>query len=173
METMQEYKNRTKHNVQRIKPIKTKNGMLKLFQDWDHCGAIYMENAQTIERYRELEDDHPDSNKYGIFWAFSDQQFEEGKAKMKERGLYKDGQKIWSFGMGGYGVDEKLIDEFFNYYKNRRKIVAAECDPQEVYIYEWNNHECMISCDDHDAFKVVVDTFGKEIAKNVVRFYGN
>ena len=68
---MQEYKKRTKHNVRRIKSINTSVGILKLFQDWDHYGAIYMENAQTIKRYKELQDDHPDSDKYGIFWALT------------------------------------------------------------------------------------------------------
>ena len=171
METMQEYKKRTKHNVKRIRPIKTANGTLKLFLDWDHEGAIYMENAKTIDRYKEIMSEEPDSEKYGIFWAFSDEQFEEGKARMKELGLYSEGQKIWSFGTGGYGVSEKLIDDFFAFYKNRRQRAADECDPQEVYLYEWNNHECMIGWSgDEPAYNVIVDMYGENIAKGITRF---
>ena len=159
-------------DLERLKPIKTAHGVLKVYRNWSHKGAICMENPQTIKRYKELSNEEPDSQKYGIFWAFSNKQFDEGIERMKELGLYQEGQKLYNIGGGGFGTSKELIRQFFDFYKNRRKRMAEECDPQEVYIYEWNNHECMISCDDHDAFKVVVDIFGKKRANEVVRFYG-
>lgn len=150
--------------------IKTKkNGTLMVHRDWDCEGAIRMENAKTIKRYHELRDTHPHSEKYGIFWAFSTEQYNEGKRKMKELGLYQDGQKVIYFGGGGYGTSEKGIEDFFNFYADIEKQIAKECDPQEVYFEEWNNHECMITGNDEEAFKVVCDIFGKDVAKTITR----
>lgn len=158
-------------DIEMLEPITTAHGVLEVWRDWDCEGAIGMKGAKTIKRYKELSDEHPDSDKYGIFFAFSKEQYEEGKARMKELGFYKDGQKIYSFGMGGYGTSKELIDAFFNFYAERSKLMAKECDPQEVYIYEYNNHECMLSWDgDEPAYKIIVEMYGEEIAKSITRF---
>ena len=171
MASIAELRKKTGMDLQRLKPIKTAHGMLRVYRNWGNEGAIYMENPQTINRYKELGKEEPDSQKYGIFWAFSDEQFEEGKEKMKQLGFYQEGQKIYAFGGGGYGTSKELIDDFFNFYKNRRKRMAAECDPQEVYIYEYNNHECMLDWDGDDAaYKLIVDMYGEEVAKGITRF---
>ena len=157
-------------DIQEMNPIKTKNGLLEIYRDWDCDGAIYMKNPKTIHRYKALIDKHPDSDEYGIFWAFSNKQFDEGLEKMKNRGLTKDGEKIYSIGAGGYGVKKELIDAFFNFYEERDRQIAKECDPQEVYLYEYNNHECMIAWEgDEAAYKIVAKIFGNE-AEKIKRF---
>lgn len=157
--------------LQYIKTLKTSRGELKVYRDWDSEGALYMTGAQTIKRYIELMDEHPDSDKYGIFWAFSNKQYEEGKARMKQLGFYRDGQKIYSFSSGGFGTSKELIDKFFDFYKERDKKVTEGCDPQEVYIYEYNNHECMLSWDgDEEAYNIIARMYGEEIAKQITRF---
>ena len=144
---------------------------MEVYRNWDSEGALYMKGARTIKCYIELMNEHPDTDKYGIFWAFSDKQYEEGKARMKRLGFYHDGQKIISFGSGGFGTSEELIDKFFDFYKERNKKAVKECDPQEVYIYEYNNHECMLGWDgDEPAYKIIVDMYGEEIAKGITRF---
>lgn len=158
-------------DIQRLDPIKTAHGVLKVWRDWDCEGAIRMKNAKTIKRYMALMNEHPDCNKYGIFWAFDNKQFDEGKARMKELGLYEDGQKIYSFGNGGFGISKEQINAFFGFYAERNKRITKECDPQEVYIYEYNNHECMLSWDgDGAAYKIIVDMYGEEVAKSITRF---
>lgn len=148
--------------------VKTTKGELKYTIGEE--GGIEMENPQTIARYQELRNQHPDCKKFGIFYAFSNKQFDEGKEEMRKLGLYKDGQKIYSFGAGGYGVDKKLIDDYFGFYKRQEDIIALECDPQEVYFYEYNNHECMFDWDgDKRAFAVVQAVFGKEVALKIQR----
>lgn len=158
-------------DIQELEPITTAHGVLEVYRNWDYDGAIGMKNPKTIKRYVEIRDEHPESEKYGIFYAFNDKQYEEGKSKMKELGLYKEGQKIYSFGAGGFGTSKELIDKFFNFYKEQDKIVSRECDPQEVYLYEYNNHECMLSWDgDEAAFRMVEEIFGKEVAGSITRF---
>ena len=158
-------------DIEKLNPVKTAHGLLEIYRDWDCEGAIYMKNAKTIKRYIELQNEHPESENYGIFWAFSDTQYNEGIQKMKELGFYKDGQKVYSFGNGGYGTSELLLNQFFDFYVQRQKKVSVECDPQEVYLYEYNNHECMLSWDgDEAAYNIILDIYGEDIANTIKRF---
>ncbi|MDY5812914.1 MAG: hypothetical protein SPJ97_00065 [Bacteroides sp.] len=62
---------------------------------------------------------------------------------------------------------ERLLD----FYHNIRRTIAQECDPQEVYCFEFNNYESAISYDgDMEAMRVVIDFFGMEAAKHINRF---
>lgn len=150
--------------------VQTKNGPLKYYRDDECSGAIRMIKPKTINRYIELKNEHPDSEKHGIFWAFDQKQYDDGIARMKALGLYKDGQKVYSFDGGGFAVNHDLADKFFGFYNNREKMIAEECDPQEVYFYEWNNYECMFDFDgDKRAYDYVVSVFGEDAVKNIKR----
>jgi len=118
------------------------------------------------EAYNGIYDTDPDCDKHRVFFAFSDEQLKEG---MKKFG-YKDFSEIRSAGAGtgAFGSPEGL-KSFFEEYDNRTKRVAAECDPQKVYEYEYGNYECGYICDDEEAIKTVVSIFGKEKAQQVVR----
>jgi hypothetical protein len=51
---------------------------------------------------------------------------------------------------------------FFKFYDDSRAAIPKECDPQEVYFYEYNNHECMIAWDgDKEAYDLIVGYGGK------------
>ena len=57
--------------------MKTKkaNGV-EYYQNWDNSeGGICMTNAKTIKRYQELKKEHPNTEDYGMFFAFCDKQF--------------------------------------------------------------------------------------------------
>lgn len=100
------------------------------------------------------------------FFAFSNEQFEIG---VKEKGL--EGLKIYSAGKvfsGLYGTSEG-IENFLNFYVELEKRISAECDPQEVYDYEFGNHECGYVGNDEEAIKLVISYFGAERAKTVKR----
>jgi hypothetical protein len=100
------------------------------------------------------------------FFAFSTQQFEEGIAKHNLQG-----QKIYR-GMSGLYGTESGIKELLNFYSDVNDRIAKECNPQEVYDYEFDNHECSITCDDTDAMMIIVSTFTEEQVKNVKRKNG-
>jgi hypothetical protein len=114
-----------------------------------------------MENYATIKDKQPEL--FECFFAFSNEQFAEGKKKANI-----EDQKIYSGGAGLYGSKEG-IKQLFDFYDNLDKEIAEKCDPQEVYKYEFANHECSITCSDEDAINIVVRIFGKEIAKTVKR----
>lgn len=135
--------------------------------NWEREGALEIKPCTTIERYRQLKDEPINKSYKGVFFAFDEKQFKEGKERVKH--LLSEGEKIISFGGGGYGV-RKYVDAMFEEYANARKRIANECDPQEVYVYEYNNYECMYSFSgDLDAIECIIRTFGEDVARKIVR----
>jgi hypothetical protein len=116
------------------------------------------------EAYNGIYDTHPDCGIYRVFFAFSDKQFAEG---MENCG-YKNISEVVSIGIGLYGSHD-AIKSFLGEYENRAKKVAAECDPQKVYDYEYENHECDYVCSDREAIELVVDIFGKDRTRLIKR----
>ena len=140
----------------------------KITRDWDRDGYLIIENAQTIKHYNELTDERNRHEFEGIFFAFDNKQFEEGYEKVKH--LLAPDEKLCRFYGGGYGV-RKYIDAMYEYYDNVDKRIAAECDPQEVYYYEYNNFECCIAWEgDTNAIKVILRIFGEQAARKIKRY---
>lgn len=129
-----------------------------------------MLNAQTIKRYLEIQNQHPDVDECGVFFAFSNEQFSEGYKHLVELGHIKDGDKVIRSVGGAFGTKDGL-DKFFQFYEDRDKPIKDECDPQEVYFYEYNNHESMIAWDgDLEAIKIIIDIWGADVARRIVRY---
>lgn len=101
------------------------------------------------------------------FFAFSNEQFAEGKAKM-----IPEGKTITRGPHGLFGTQEGIAKLFADYDAKDAQI-ASECEPQEVYAYEFNNHECSYTNNDSEAFAIVERIFGKERAKTVKRKYAH
>lgn len=142
---------------------------MEITRDWECEGALRIEGgAKTLKRYRELHEStwNLPVHEWGIFFAFSDKQFLEGKAKAK----IKEGEKIYNYGSGVFGTHEGMKRYMAELEAVNDKI-KAECDPQEVYVEEYNNHECMLDWDGDDrAIELIIDLFGVEVAKTVKRF---
>lgn len=146
---------------------KTANGVRYTYSE---SGAIRMIAPKTISRYTELKEEQPKSEDYGVFFAFNEKQFEEGRQLLIARGYLKEGEKVCSTDIGMYGKRED-IHRFLAFYDERSKLIAKECNPQEVYFYEWNNHECMVSYDDDEVVKIIIDYFGPEVAHKLHRLH--
>lgn len=154
---------------QDVKTITTTKGELQYYRDWGSDGLVRMLNPQTIKRYIEIREMHPDCDEYGVFFAFNHEQFIKGYKRLVELGFIKGGDKVCQGGSGVLGSKDS-IDRFYQFYEDRTKRVAEECDPQEVYFYEYNNHECMISWDgDKDAIELIELYWGEETAKTIKR----
>ena len=131
--------------------------------DWNCDGHIRMLDTKTLDTYHKLKYDF-NAEMHDCFFAFSNQQFKEGI----ERFNLQD-KKIYSAGMGLYGTKEG-IDDFYEQYKEPEKKIKEQCDPQEVYFFEYNNHESMISWDgDTEAIRIIINYWGVDIAKKIVR----
>jgi hypothetical protein len=154
-----------------IKTVKTTRGELRYYRDWgNYDGGVVMLNAQTIDRNKAIKNEHPDADKCGVFFAFSREQFAEGYKHLVELGHIKDGDKICQDkDTGAFGTKDGLA-AFFKFYDDSRAAIPKECDPQEVYFYEYNNHECMIAWDgDKEAYDLIVGYWGEEVAKTIER----
>lgn len=117
-----------------------------------------------MSKYVELSNEQPVLNE--CFFAFSKEQFEEG---IKKHGL--EGKKLSNAGGGLIGTKDG-INEMIKFYEDRDRRIKEACTPQEVYDYEYNNHECLYSGDDTPAIDIVTSIFGKEALILLERYSG-
>lgn len=137
-------------------------------QDPEYDGMMTWKNAKTLKRYKELckERDTVDITRFDCFFAFGDKQFSEGKRRIRP---LNDGEKLVSFGGGGYGTKDG-VQRLFKFYDDIEKRISRECDPQEVYCYEFNNHESCIAYDgDVEPIRLIARIWGVERAKTIKR----
>lgn len=135
--------------------------------DWDMEGHIVIEQPKTVALYHKLKyNDQPPAGDY--FWAFSQEQFDRA---IKDKHL--EGKRLCRVGGGLYGTHEG-IEALEAYYAGVRMRIVAECDPQEVYFYECNNHEYMYNWDgDEEAIKLILDYWGEDVARGIHRIKAN
>jgi hypothetical protein len=133
--------------------------------DWNCDGTVRMKNARTIDRYVELRGTQPNLSELGIFCAFTKEQYERGLASIEKR----EGKKVLCGPSGLFGYEESF-DKLCDFYQTIDEKVKAECDPQEVYFYEYNNHECMINLEgDTPAIRVLLSYWEPAILESLTR----
>lgn len=154
------------------KTVKTTRGELKYFRDWENRdGGIIMINPQTVGRYMEILKEEPDMDECGVFFAFNDESFDKGYRRLVERGHIKDGDRIVRKAVCGLYGTECGLKRFNDFYKDKGRRIASECDPQEVYFREYNNHESMIGYEgDTEPVSLVIRLWGEETARKIKRF---
>lgn len=137
-------------------------------EDQNNYGVLEYQHAHTLKRYKELckERDAVNVGKYDCFFAFSNRQFAEGLKTIRP---LQDGEKLVSIGAGGYGTRDGA-KRLFEFYDTVRDKIRSECNPQEVYVYEYNNHECCIDWDgDLNAIRIIATVWGNEVARTIKR----
>jgi hypothetical protein len=106
-------------------------------------------------KYYEIKRDFGNYHNDEVFYAFSNEQFKEGMKKIPE------GAKVYQGFVGGqYGTKEGLTDMLYQ-LKIMKDKIKAECTPQDIYNYEYANHECGYTGDDSEAFQIVREYFPK------------
>ena len=130
-------------------------------------GMIPIICIETGERFPSIKDC---AIKLGIApnFAFSNEQYEEERKRLVSKGFLKEDDELFSGPGGSIGTKEGF-HAFVHFADEKDAKIAKECDPQEVYIYEWENHECMYG-DEWRAFAIVERIFGKERASKIKRF---
>ncbi len=112
--------------------------------------------------YSELKDKQPEMIE--CFFAYSDEQYEKGITK---HSLHD--KKVYSANPGLYGTSEG-IKQFFDAYDKIHEEIKEQCTSQEVYDYEFANHECNYTGDDSEALEIVKSYFGEGSTKDLNRF---
>ena len=107
-----------------------------------------------MKTYAEIRKEYTDQlhafmNECGIFWAFSNEQFQENKTPLKE------GEKYVSIGAGGYmpkGNVQKYLDGSKAISKAEKAAIKAAKEGKEQHIlYELRNHEAFYTRSIEDA----------------------
>lgn len=121
--------------------------------------------------YQEIQKQHQEKasaimDKYGVFWAFSNQQFTENKTPLK------DGDKYVSIGAGGYMPKSNLdsfLSELETVNNEKKRLIKEGRDTLKQAIrYELANHECYYTGDISD----VVEMFkGQATRKQIIAVY--
>lgn len=156
--------------MKEIKTIKTTKGELQYYRDWGNDGFIRMLNPQTINRYHQIKNRHPNFDDYDAFIAFGESQFDAGYKKLIDKGAINEGDKVCRSSLSGLFGTKQGIRNLLGFYDAQSKLIAQECDPQEIYFYEYNNHECCYSYEgDREVFELMVDYFGEEVANTIKR----
>lgn len=135
----------------------------------DNDGVLIYKNAKTLKHYQELRDAQNNVNvkQFDVFFAFSNEQFAMGLKSIRP---LAEGEKLVRLGAGGFGTKDGA-KRLFEFYDAIDAKIKAECDPQEVYVYEYNNHECCIAWDgDLEAIRLVISLFGEEAARKIKRY---
>ena len=135
-------------------------------QNWDNDGMLDIHNAQTLDKYQAIRNEQYHHRHPEIVWEFSDMK----KVIAKLKPLLKEDEKIINFASGGFATPKglKLMEA---YYASIDERISKECDPQEVYYYEYNNHESCINMEgDTDAIQIVLDIYGEDIARSIKRY---
>jgi len=98
-------------------------------------------------------------HKVGLFWAFSNQQFQENKTPLKE------GEKYVSIGAGGY-LPKGNVDQFLKGMEDIKKWYNGEIkknkSEEAEIIYELYNHECFYTNDISDVIEMFEGTYTRE-----------
>lgn len=85
-----------------------------------------------------------------VFFAFSTEQFKEGIAKLKEKGILLEGEKVTDIGAGGF-IPSKNVQKYIQGNKDinteYKKMKKDEKAKKEYILYELHNHEVFYTGD--------------------------
>ena len=132
-----------------------------------------METTKKFTSYQDLKRTHAEElNAFeGIFFAFSDEQFTEGMAKIGYTDQENLKDKILSLGAGGYIRKDRSAAfgaMFDRHAEERKQIKAEEKILLEALTYELQNHEYCITGDTSDALNALGYT-REEIPADILR----
>jgi len=112
-----------------------------------------------MNKYKELKNKHQEElNNFPMFFAFSNQQFEEGMRKLNLDP--SDTDKIYKLGgTGGFyrKTDAVTLHEMFNRHNQEMK-EAMESDDQfifDMFNYELGNHEYIVTYSVDDTLRAI------------------
>ena len=136
-----------------------------VIQDWKQDGMLIIQNAQTLDKYQAIRNEDDQYKNPEVMWNCDAQE-----AIIKLKPLLNKGEKIIQFMDDCYATPNG-IKMMFEHEVFVKELIKKECDPQEVYYYEYNNYICYQNYyGDAEAIKTVYDIYGEEITRSIKRF---
>lgn len=137
---------------------------------FDEEYGVKMKNPKTVKTYTSINEKYQHMPfPAGMFCCFSEQQYEQAKKEQLKLGVDVEKEKIYKIGAGVYGTAEAI--KAYEKRVDKRLEEMRQCNPQEVYFYEYNNHEAMYNYDgDMDAVEIIANIFGKDEARKLKRY---
>lgn len=123
--------------------------------------------------YRIVYEQRREPSMHECFFAFGEEQFRNAIHNLKLQEAY-DQNRIRSAGLGLYGTKEglaRLHRERGRIEREQREaLTAAGVTPQDAYLAEYDNHECMYNLDgDLQALHCVAFWFGANAVRRITR----
>ena len=141
--------------------------MFTYYSNPDNDGCLVLKGATTLKRYEEIREKTRKFRHPGMTYAFGEKQMKEALDRLRPQ--LKEGEKI-IYDRYGMLATPTALEAWKSALKEEREAIARECDPSEVYAYEYNNHECFYSFEgDEIPYGIVRDYFGEERASKVKR----
>ncbi len=93
--------------------------------------------------------------KYGVFFAFSNEQFAKGRNELKQSNLLLEGEKITAFGAGMYAPSKHvkiILSSLDTINTDAMQLDLKENGKSKIIVRELYNYECFYTHDFTDAF---------------------
>lgn len=107
-----------------------------------------------------------------VFFAFGTEQFKEGIAKLKEKGVLLEGEKVTTIGAGGF-IPSKNVQKYIQGHKDiqkeYKKMKKDEKARKEYILYELHNHEVFYTGDINTFCSTYMTDIPKEEIINVYK----
>jgi hypothetical protein len=118
--------------------------------------------AKEIKAYREIKSKQFPFEKYGGFFAFGNEQFDNNKIGTAPfvhitAGLY----------CAKSSADE-LVKNLNMFSKNKNKFVKETINPYAMFSYEAENHECSYTGDYETPHEMVSEIYGQTVADEIM-----
>jgi hypothetical protein len=115
-----------------------------------------------MKSYQDAKKTQFDFKSFGGFFAFGNDQFDTNKI---------GNAPYVHIGMGLYcskSTYKDLLKNLDLFSNNRNEFIKQNILPSSVFAYEFNNHECSLTCDYDEPFKIVEEIYGNFVANAVV-----
>lgn len=126
-----------------------------------------MKKEERIAKYCELKKKWNSKNYVGTFYAIDEDDKKNGIKKILS--LRNGNEELVQYTKHLFGW-KRYLDEMVDKKYAIRNMIVSECNPQDVYDYEYKQNNCKIDpCGDVEAIKTIINIFGVEIANKIKR----
>lgn len=102
-------------------------------------------------------------NKYGVFFAFSNEQLQKGIDDLKSKGILLEGEKLMRLPLGMLAPSkhaQTVMEKLAKIHKDGRAEDIAENGKEKIIVRELYNYECFYTGDYSEAYENTLKDYG-------------